>query len=102
MPYQGFKTSDGDLLIGGGNDRLFGILCEKLGKPEWASDERFATNNVRVANRKELEALVEAETKQKTTQEWLDLLEGSGMPYARINDVKRTLEHEHSKLKSFI
>lgn len=95
VPYRGFKTSDGDILIGGGNDRLFGILCEKLGKREWAKDERYATNNVRVKNRGELEGLIEAETKTKTTQEWLELLEGSGMPYARINDVKQTLEHTH-------
>jgi succinate--hydroxymethylglutarate CoA-transferase len=34
-------------------------------------------------------------TATKTTQEWLDILEGSGLPYAPINDVKATLEHEH-------
>lgn len=95
VPYRGFKTADGDILIGGGNDRLFGILCERLGKPEWAKDERYVTNNVRVKNRGKLEGMIEAETRTKTTQEWLDLLEGSGMPYARINDVKQTLEHEH-------
>ena len=31
-----------------------------------------------------------------TTQEWLDILEGSGMPYAPINDVQTTLQTEHS------
>lgn len=101
VPYRGFATSDGDLLIGGGNDRLFGILCGKLGKPEWAADDRFVTNNMRVKNRQELEANIEELTMQKTTQEWLDLLEGSGMPYARINDVKDTLEHVHCELTYF-
>lgn len=95
VPYKGFKTSDGDIMLGGGNDRLFGVICQRLGKPEWASDVRFATNSVRVKHREELEELIEAITRTKTTQEWLDLLEGSGMPYAAINDVKKTLEHEH-------
>lgn len=95
MPYKGFKTADGDILLGGGNDRLFGVICQKLGKPEWAKDERYVTNNVRVKHRAELEEKIEAITKKKTTQEWLDILEGSGMPYAAINDVKATLEHEH-------
>lgn len=55
------------------------------------------TNAVRVKNRVELERLIEDETVQKTTDEWLQILEGSAMPYAKINDVQKTLEHEHSE-----
>ncbi|KAI4283419.1 MAG: hypothetical protein L6R35_005183 [Caloplaca aegaea] len=95
VPYRSFKTRDGDVLLGGGNDRLFGILCDKLGKPEWKTDERFNTNSVRVANRITLEALIEAETRSKTTEEWLRLLDESGMPYAAVNDIQATLSHEH-------
>ena len=95
VPYRGFKTRDGDILLGGGNDRLFGILCSKLGRPEWATDERYRTNSVRVQHRLELERLIEHETAQKTTAEWLRVLEGSGMPYAAINDVQDTLHHPH-------
>lgn len=82
-------------MLGGGNDRLFGILCERLGFPEWATDSRFASNSSRVANRAVLEPLIEEVTMTKTTKEWLDILENSGMAYAAINDVKSTLEHEH-------
>jgi succinate---hydroxymethylglutarate CoA-transferase len=102
VPYRGFKTLDGDILLGGGNDRLFGVLCEKLEKPEWSQDSRFVTNNLRVKNRAELENMIEAITKKKTTKEWLDILEGSGMPYAAINDVQSTLNHEHSKCERVI
>jgi len=97
VPYKGFKTQDGDIMLGGGNDRLFGVMCNRLGKPGWITDKRFVTNNERVKNRVELEDLVEEVTKTKTTQEWLDVMEGSGLPYAAINDVKKTLEHEHGK-----
>lgn len=96
VPYRGFKTADGDILLGGGNDRLFGVLCQRLEKSEWAQDSRFATNNVRVKNRSELEQMIEGITRKKTTKEWLAILEGSGMPYAAINDVQSTLNHEHS------
>ena len=98
VPYQGFRTADGDILLGGGNDRLFGILCENLGKLEWIKDERFVTNSVRVKNRVVLEKLIEDETKKKSTTEWLQLLEGSGIPYAAVNDIQGTLNHEHGKL----
>jgi succinate---hydroxymethylglutarate CoA-transferase len=39
--------------------------------------------------------MIEAETQKRTTQEWLDILEGSGMPYAAINDIQTTLNHSH-------
>ncbi|KAF2687209.1 CoA-transferase family III [Lentithecium fluviatile CBS 122367] len=95
VPYKAFKTADGDILLGGGNDRLYGVLCTSIGKPEWIVDERFKTNALRVMNRDALEELIETETRKKTTQEWLDILEGCGMPYAAINDVQATLNHEH-------
>lgn len=84
-------------MLGGGNDRLFGILCQRLGFPEWATDTRFKSNSERVANRDKLETMIEEVTMTKTTKQWLDILEGSGMAYAAINDVKSTLEHEHGK-----
>jgi succinate---hydroxymethylglutarate CoA-transferase len=54
-------------MLGGGKDRLFGIICDKLNTPEWKADNRFVTNNVRVQNRVELEGLIEAETKEDDT-----------------------------------
>ena len=56
------------------------------------------TNSMRVQNRVELENLIEAETKTKTTTEWLDVLEGTGMPYAAVNDIQGTVNHEHGRL----
>ena len=97
VPYQGFKTLDGDILIGGANDRLFGLLCNKLGQTSWANDPRYATNSTRVANRADLCDKIESITKTKTTKEWLKIFEGCGFPYAAINDVKDTLEHSHGK-----
>lgn len=82
VPYKGFKTKDGDVMLGGGNDRLYGVLCQRLGKPEWVSDKRFITNADRVKNRETLEEMIESVTRTKTTKEWLGVLEGSGMPYA--------------------
>lgn len=83
--------------MGGANDRLFGVLCVGLGVPEWATDERFSTNSSRVANRETLEKGIEDITSTKTTEEWLKIFEGTGLPYAKVNDLKDTLEHEHGK-----
>ena len=89
MPYRGFATCDGDILLGGGNDRLFGVLCDKLGKSEWTHDPKFSTNSARVEHRIELEAAIESITRTKTTVEWLQILDESGMPYAAVNDIQK-------------
>ncbi|KAK6067188.1 CoA-transferase family III [Seiridium cupressi] len=102
VPYKSFKTKDGDVLLGGGNDRLFGILCDGVGRPEWKTDPKFSVNAQRVANRNELEGQIEAITSQRTTQEWLDVFEGKGMPYAAVNDVQGTLNHEHTLARNMV
>lgn len=98
MPYRSYPTRDGDILFGGGNDKLFGVLCDRLGHPEWKSDPRFLTNSDRVKHRPEIDGLIENCAKEKTTQQWLEIMEGSGMPYAAVNDIQGTLNHAHGKL----
>ena len=53
-PYQVFPTRDGELMIAGGNDRLFAAICDVVGLPELVDDPRFRTNRDRVRNRDEL------------------------------------------------
>lgn len=102
VPYKSFKTKDSAILFGGGNDRLFGILCDGLGRPEWKKQYTFRTNERRVTNRKWLEREIEAITVTKTTQEWLDLFEGWGLPCAAINDVLGALTHEHTRARDMV
>ncbi|KAJ2981726.1 hypothetical protein NQ176_g1848 [Zarea fungicola] len=102
VPYKSFKTRDGDILFGGGNDRLFGVLCDGLGMPQWKDDAKYRTNADRVANRVELEDKIEAIAQQKTTKEWLAIFEGRGMPYAAVNDVYDTLNLEHTQARNMV
>ena len=71
-------------MIGAGNDRQFGILSECLEKPELSTDAKYLTNSLRVVNRTELLYLIEQETGKRTTQEWLDIFDGKGIPYAAV------------------
>ena len=50
-PYQVFPTRDGELMIAGGNDRLFAAICSVLDLPELVDDPRFRTNALRVEHR---------------------------------------------------
>ena len=72
-------------------------MSDRMGKPEWKTDDRFVDNNERVKNRETLDAMIEDVMKTKTTKEWLDIFEGTGMPYAAINDVQDTMNHPHGE-----
>lgn len=102
VPYQSYRTKDGDILFGGGNDRLFGVLSDGLGRPEWKTDPKFQINASRVANRVELDSSIEAITMTRTTNEWLEVFEGSGLPYSAVNDVQQTLHHEHTLARDMV
>jgi len=77
-------------------------MCDRMGKPEWKTDERFKTNSLRVKNRVVLEGMIEEATKKKSTEEWLDVFDESGMPYAAVNDIQGTLNHEHGTFSNSI
>jgi len=87
VPYQPFKSSDGEVIVACGNDNLFRKFCDAAGCPELAQDPRFVTNGKRVENRAEITRLINAVMRRKTTAEWLELLEAAGVPNGPINDI---------------
>jgi crotonobetainyl-CoA:carnitine CoA-transferase CaiB-like acyl-CoA transferase len=102
VPYQAFASADGHLILAVGNDRQFGSFCEAAGHPEWAGDQKFATNAMRVRHRTELVALLIPVLKTRTTHEWLALLETAGVPCGPINDIAQVFDEpqvRHRKLE---
>jgi formyl-CoA transferase len=91
VPYQPFETTDRPIIIAVGNDRQFARLAEICGHPEWADDERFRSNEARVANRSDIVRLVSDCIRRKSAADWLDQLEAAGIPAGPINSVTQAL-----------
>jgi len=87
VPYQAFRANDGWIVIGGGNDGLFAKLVKALGRPQLATDARFATNAERVRNRRVLIPLLEAEVSKKSVAEVRTLLDAAGVPNAPVQRI---------------
>ncbi|MBE7521622.1 MAG: CoA transferase [Burkholderiales bacterium] len=87
VPYQDFPTADGDVIVAIGNDAQFAKFCAVAGHAEWASDDRFATNPARVANRSVLIPMLRQATVARTTQAWVTALEQAGVPCGPINRI---------------
>ena len=93
VPFQGFETRNGPLIVAAGNDRLFAKLAQELGHPEWAGDPRFQTNAGRFAHKDVLLPEIEAIMLTRTKGEWLDRLEQAGIPCASIHTMPEVLAH---------
>ena len=70
-----------------GNDRLFARLCEAVGRPELAGDERFASNEARVENVDALAGELEAAFGKESAEHWVGVLRRAGVPVGPINGV---------------
>ena len=101
-PYQVFPTRDGELMVAGGNDRLFGRLCEALELPELVTDERFRTNPERVRNREALVGLVTTRLRKRDTADWQERLTAAGVPAAPVADVADVVASEQTTALGFL
>ncbi|MET0601162.1 MAG: CoA transferase [Baekduia sp.] len=86
-PYELFPTADGDLVLAVGNDKQFAALCEAVGTPELARDERFATNGARVAHRGALRDALVARLAGRDAAAWVAALSPVGVPAGQVNDI---------------
>ena len=104
VPYQLFQCADAPIVAGAPNDRLWHKFCEALGRPEWADDPRFATNELRNSNRAECIALVADVFRQKCAADWIGTLERHDLPCGPVHTITEALDRipvvevEHGKL----
>jgi len=94
-PYDSFQASDGMLVIGAGNQKLFTILCDVMGRQDLLTNPHFADNNLRVINHAELKPFIEDWLKDKTIDGAVDILLKAGVPAAPINTIDRVARDPH-------
>jgi formyl-CoA transferase len=102
VPYQTFRTRDGDLILAIGNDNQFRKFCVAAGIPGVAEDPRFLDNVGRTSNRQACVDALAGAIEQKTTAEWVAMLEPIGVPCGPINrldDVYADAQVRHRGLK---
>jgi crotonobetainyl-CoA:carnitine CoA-transferase CaiB-like acyl-CoA transferase len=87
VPYETYEAADRPFAVAVGNDRLFARLCEAVGLPELAADERFASNVARVANVDALADALESVFRTRPAGHWVDLLRAANVPVGPINRV---------------
>ena len=101
-PFAALHTADGEVIVAAGNDKLFAALCEVVGRPELATDPRFADNHARCEHVHELHESLEQALAGRTTAEWLHALEAAGIPSGPVNDVAAVVDDPHVRSRHMI
>lgn len=90
-PYGAFATTDGAVMIGISNDRLFRRLSTAVGRADWLLDPRYATNVDRVRNREILEAQLADLMSTKPTADWLRIFVEHDVPSDAVQNAEQVM-----------
>jgi crotonobetainyl-CoA:carnitine CoA-transferase CaiB-like acyl-CoA transferase len=86
-PYQAFATRDGWINVGGANQANWERIARVIGRPELASDPRFARNADRMRNTAELTALISERLRERPSADWVRDFEAAGVPVGPVNRI---------------
>ena len=102
-PYQTFETADGYINVACLNPKLWRTLCESIGRPELTDDPRFETNADRVEHMNELEAELESTFRERSTDEWMEILvEEAGVPAGPVLEPEDALYNEQTEARGVV
>ena len=101
-PYQAFRGSEGQFVLGAANQRLWLRLCEVIGRPDLRDDPRLAENYDRIAHREALVDILQEVFATRPAEEWVDLLLAAGIPAGPINDFAEALGSDHAAARGAV
>jgi succinate--hydroxymethylglutarate CoA-transferase len=93
-PYQAFQGGDGNwFIVAAGNDRLWGWVCEAIGRAELKNDPRFIDQKSRAGNQKELAKVLTSVFNTRPARVWLDVLDAANVPVSPVLNYAEVLAH---------
>ena len=101
-PSNVYRCSDGDFMIGANKDAIFARLAEAMGRPELASDPRYATHVARGTNQIELDALINEWTGTLTIEEVDALMIKYSVPAGKVYRAPEMLVDPHFQAREAI
>ncbi|HSZ42415.1 MAG TPA: CoA transferase [Trebonia sp.] len=102
VPFQAFQAADGWLVVACPKEKFWARLAAAVGRPELATDTRFASFAARRANADELLAILDAVFRSRTAPEWLDVLRAAGVPCGPVNSVHDALSDPQTAARGMV
>jgi len=92
VPYRVFAASDRVFSIAVGSEKLWAAFCRAIGHPEFEADPDYATNALRIRNRRALEHALEEIFHSRTATEWIQLLGSAGIPCSLVRTFREVVD----------
>src|SRR5438128_3403695 len=90
IPTGVFETKDGHINIAAAGNEIYQRFCNAIERPDLITDARFATSRARSQNRAEIMEVIMPVTRQKTSAEWIKLLNDAGVPCGPIYKINES------------
>jgi formyl-CoA transferase len=90
IPTGVFPTSDGHINIAASGDDIYKRLCDAIERPDLLTDGRFSTSRARQTNRDTLNDILGEETRRRSSDEWVKVLNDAGVPCGPIYTIDQT------------
>ncbi len=101
-PYDKYSAADGEVFLGLLTDGQFRKFCQFVGRPELATDARFASNAQRVQHRDELREQIDTALAGRQREELCEALMQIGVPAGPVNTVEQALSQPHAKHRRMV
>ncbi len=101
-PFQAFTAADGQVIIAAGNDHLFSLMANALGRPDLLANPQYASNELRHEHMDALEAEMNTTLVTKPVADWLEALNTAGVPCAPINDIPHMMADPQVAARSMV
>jgi crotonobetainyl-CoA:carnitine CoA-transferase CaiB-like acyl-CoA transferase len=90
IPTGVFETQDGHINIAASGDDIYRRLCKAIEREDLITDPRFSTSRARSMNRDEIMEVLMPVTRQKTSAEWINILNAAGVPCGPIYTIDKS------------
>jgi crotonobetainyl-CoA:carnitine CoA-transferase CaiB-like acyl-CoA transferase len=99
VPYTVFSAHDRAFSIAVGSEKLWVAFCEAIGHPELTNHPEFASNPLRVTNRRALEKVLAAVFRQRPMAVWIARLRAAGIPCSPVLNFAEVASSPQTKLR---
>ena len=101
-PYDVYDCKDGYVCVVASNEKLWGSMCQAMGRPELAKDPKFDSNVTRMQNVDEMTTIINNWMKNFTVEEAVARLREARVPVAPILEVPQICASEHAKVRNMV
>ena len=99
VPYRVFRASDRGIALAVGSERLWSAFCRAIERPELEKHPDYETNALRIENRGVLEPLLRRIFRERPAAEWIERLQGAGIPASLVRNFQDVAEHPQTEVR---